>query len=80
MYLSAVHANYFSCLVFLLTFGDWKESVDELEITGDWEFVYLRHLLVKYILPFWEMYSAILTNTFYNYDKYITVDWCVCVS
>ena len=25
------------------------------------------------------MYSAILTNTFYNYDKYITVDWCVCI-
>ena len=47
---------------------------------GVCDFVYLHHLLVKYILPFWEMYSAILTNTFYNYDKYITVDWCVCVS
>ena len=73
MYLCAVHANYFSCLVLLLTFGDWKESVDELEITGDW-------VVCVSSSSSWEMYSAILTNTFYNYDKYITVDWCVCVS
>ena len=62
-----------SCLVLLLTFGDWKESVDELEITGDWGVCVSSS-------SSWEMYSAILTNTFYNYDKYITVDWCVCVS
>ena len=64
MYLCAVHANYFSCLVFLLTFGDWKESVDELEITGDWGVCVSSSSSCK-------IHFAILGNVFCNFDKYI---------
>ena len=69
-----------SCLVLLLTFGDWKESVDELEITGDWGVCVSSSSSCQ-------IHFAILGNVFCNFDKYILQLWqihncrlvCVCI-